>query len=154
MIKTIQFFEQPEITADQLRAWAGNERTARGIAYQASMVKRVAKTDKDGDPVVILAFIVRAMGSKQYQVILEAKANPVEGEPLRLKVYCSCPDALYRTCYGLNKLGAWYRSSATDARCAQALNTPPTVVTPAGSCCKHVLAACYELGQNMQWLNA
>lgn len=153
MITTLKFFDEPDITMAQLESWAGQDRTARGIPYQSTLVKRVVKTDRDGDSVVIMAFVTRVSGH-QYQTLIEAVADPDPDKPLKIKVFCSCPDFKYRAAYGLEQRGALYRSTATDAKLGIAITTPPEVVTPAPTVCKHCLSAIYNLGKHPEYLRS
>ena len=70
----------------------------------------------------------------------------------KVKVYCQCPDFMYRAAYGLFKKSNIYINKKIKKSLGDALKVPPTDVTTTNSC-KHLYAALSYFKLNLKKYN-
>lgn len=75
------------------------------------------------------------------------KFNKNTFERSHVKVFCSCPDFMYRSSYALNEYDNLFLNKATESHLKVALTIKPTKVTTT-PICKHLYASLFNIRDN------
>jgi hypothetical protein len=102
----------------------------------------------------VLKYEVKSDSGSKYTVLLELSPNIDYNRLLenKVKVFCSCPDFMYRASYLLSKSGDLFLNKATKKHLEVALTIVPTKLLPT-PCCKHIYACIDDLNTHYKKYN-
>lgn len=121
------------------------------ITRQESILQKLSKLfgRKVNTIHTIIRYEILSDSGSKYTVLIETNPNFNEKKFLenRIKVFCNCPDFMFRCAWTLNHYDSLYLNASTREILKLALATKPTKVVPS-YLCKHVYACINDLIDN------